>query len=441
MLNAADPLRVAFLGVSSHNRAILEFFFANAGKHLFRLVPLDEPQVLIADFDQTGTQQAWEDNYSAAPRPGIALAMQNPNIERTIWVAKPLTMQALGDAAAQVRPLLPEGHSDTPRDTPNTPPDAAHTDTTATSKISNTVQPFGLPAKPKRPQQTTLLVSTAGATAPSPSPQDNSPEHLVRPRVAHLNTKAPPSAPLIDPDQQEQRWQQLCGDHGDIEQQALPHSPELLFSPDNHLLGHLQQALHLMRQSNQPVHIDINQGQEQLLMLPTTQQVYSSLDKLSEDFMWLCHLPMAAEQVQLSQADPETLARLEDQLKGNKYNLEALLWTASLLTARGRLSRTMPLEQSLILNYWPNLTRLESTPHNMRIAAIWYQRAGTVFEIAAWLDIPQRYVFAFHTAASTLGLLIADQGQRPRREPTTAPQKNRGLFSRLLQRLLGGGTR
>jgi hypothetical protein len=61
-----------------------------------------------------------------------------------------------------------------------------------------------------------------------------------------------------------------------------------------------------------------------------------------------------------------------------------------------------------------------------------------VFDLAKWLEIPQRYIFAFYTAAQALDLMAIDEGKVEYQEKEE-PKKNRGLFSRLLKRLLGGG--
>jgi hypothetical protein len=76
----------------------------------------------------------------------------------------------------------------------------------------------------------------------------------------------------------------------------------------------------------------------------------------------------------------------------------------------------------------------------MSLSAMWTQQAATPFDIAKQLGIPQRYAFAFHSATYLLNLLERMQIV-PKPNPTTEPKKNRGLFSRLLKRLLGGGNK
>ena len=136
---------------------------------------------------------------------------------------------------------------------------------------------------------------------------------------------------------------------------------------------------------------------------------------------------------------------MEQQAEGDPdallLDLEAFVWVSSLLTARGRLGRGVDIEQKISLKYWPNLTRLEQFPHIMRIAALWNQRPASALDIAKALSIPQRYVFAFHTAANALNLFEMDQNKLKSREKEMPKQENRGFFSRLLKRLLGGGTK
>jgi hypothetical protein len=49
-------------------------------------------------------------------------------------------------------------------------------------------------------------------------------------------------------------------------------------------------------------------------------------------------------------------------------------------------------------------------------------------------------VFSFYTAANTLNLFELDQTKLKSREKEK-PKESRGLFSRLLKRLLGGGAK
>lgn len=202
------------------------------------------------------------------------------------------------------------------------------------------------------------------------------------------------------------------------------------------MLSALQQG----KQAGTPIQLKFD-TYDQILLLPNLNLVYTSFDLTSDKFAVLCNTPIQAGKVHLHTPTSAELPALEQAYRADKehtHDLESILWTVTLLASHGRLNRDVNIGQRWLLKHWPNLTRVESIPQVMRIAAAWQQRPGTVFEVAKWLDIPQRYVFAFFTAASVLGLMAMDEGKVEYQEKE-APKKNRGLFSRLLKRLLGGG--
>ncbi len=459
MLNSSgNPLRVALLSISPHNRAILEFFFAGAGKQLFKTSSLPEAEILIADFDHPGAEQEWQQETSTSNKPGIVLSVREVKINNTVWVPKPLTSQALVNAAEKMRALLPEqapvGTSQNlEKPFPSLPP-----------KL--TTRPFGLNTRPAaRPVPTTRpLPAHQTFRLPEEDDADVGIATLAKKETAPrtVTVAAPlaqslgtPSIPATDgfltiaeihtPEKNqaeaEQRWLLLCGNYEDIDP-ATWHDSVLRYTTENYLLNSVLDALQLARQSGQTVQVKID-GQDDLLLMPATNLAHSRLDIHSATFAELCNTPIQAGRVQLHLPSMSELAAIEQTHLNdteNTHDLEALIWTTSLLTSHGRLNRNIDARQNMILKHWPNLTRLEALPHVMRIAAIWQERPGSVFDVAKWLNIPQRYVFAFFTAASTLGLLVVDQGKIHYQE-NAAPKKNRGLFSRLLKRLLGGGAK
>ncbi len=436
----STPLRVSLLGVSSHNRAILEFFFAGAGKHLFKLVPEAEAEVIIADFDHPNTEQEWQQHAAEQQRPCVILSMREVQIPQTVWVAKPLSIQALTQAASQVRALLPETMASNPVvDTSS----SSKTEVDFTTTLPATPQPFGLMHQKRRLQKPALVVPVTEATQEpriSPAKTDKPTENEAkqpRPQPPRPKTITPLSPQTTA--EQVQRWQLLCGEREDTHLKDLATQTDWFYTPETYLISKIRDAVRLANQSAQPVHLEIGLRYN-ILLLPHSHQVFGDINWYSGKFAQLCSTPIQPGQVQLHIPSTTDLAELENRLQKYSSSVERLIWTSSLLTARGRLSRSSDIGQTLILTHWPNLTRVESIPHVMRIAASWHQQPGTLFEVAQRLDIPQRYVAAFHTAASALGLLVEHQGTIPIKEKTE-PQQNRGLFARLLKRLLGGGSR
>lgn len=87
-----------------------------------------------------------------------------------------------------------------------------------------------------------------------------------------------------------------------------------------------------------------------------------------------------------------------------RHSTESWLWKIALWTYRGKLPESTDLSMRVYLRYWPNFTRLQEIPQAMKIATLWSKQRVTLGFTAATLKIPQRYVFAFYSAAYTIGL-------------------------------------
>jgi hypothetical protein len=88
---------------------------------------------------------------------------------------------------------------------------------------------------------------------------------------------------------------------------------------------------------------------------------------------------------------------------------EALLWRLALLTYRGLIpDDTNPLDR-VFLTHWPNMTRLDTVPDSLRIAALWSRMPVDLGYTARALGIPQKHVFLFYAAARSLGLVGPEQ--------------------------------
>lgn len=446
----SGPLKVSLLTISPHNRAILEFFFTGAGRNLFKIVSVQEAEAFIVDYDHPGAREDWE-KHRATQKAGIILSVHAVDLPNTVWVAKPLTSKALTEAVDKVHALPPAA-----------PPPASQ-------PLPEAVEPKPAPPPPERPFVRDLPPITqpfglAGSAARKPRrlvidlPDD---EDDTPPAVASVpaSTAAPlvgifdpaettipmeeidrPVEPSISPEQAEQRWKQLCGAREDIASPSAWHLEAMLYTPENYLLTNVLDALRLSQQSKQTVQIKLS-ADDYVLLMPESNFAYCTLDTRSDEFTMLCNNPVQTAKVALHIPSNAELLPLEEHAEKDaecRLDLEAFIWTTSLLTAQGRLGRGVDVNQKVALKHWPNMTRLEQFPHVMRIAALWHQRPGTLFEIAKALNVPQRHVISFYTAASTLNLFELDQSKLKSREKE-APKQNRGLFSRLLKRLLGGG--
>ncbi|PIE01360.1 MAG: hypothetical protein CSA79_00600 [Thiothrix nivea] len=480
MLNSPNnPLKVALLSISPHNRAILEFFFAGAGKQIFKPVTLEEADALIVDFDHPGAQQEWQDRISQVPTPAIVLSVKESDTGNTVWVPKPLTSQALVRSAEQIRKMLPD----------TTETEYAEV-TAGKQKFANDMSPlralldsqredkqvFGLSGEYKRSNagrptyqgaESLVKENRSFVTRAEPDsviaadtvkadeqliatedvfiPEPLSDEEIILKTEGEgisLGQVTTPDESTPDKEQQERRWAMLCGEAEERLTARNWQESAQLYTPENYLLNSLVDALKLSRESKQYVQVVLEENGAFILLMPDVNLAYSSIDLYSDAFTHLCDKPLQGGRAKLHLPDTGTLSELEEIVRqdaSHTYDMEGLIWTVSLLTSHGRLSRNAEMS-SFRLRSWPNLTRLEQFPHVMPIAALWSQQPGNVFDMSEWLNVPQRYVLAFFNAAHTLGLFEVDHGKAGH-EQKAAPKKNRGLFSRLLKRLLGGGSK
>lgn len=460
MLNSTNgPLKVALLSISPHNRAILEFFFAGSGRDLFTMVSDDDAEVFIVDYDHPGAAEKWEDRQSPE-RPGIALSVREVELSNTIWLSKPLTTKALTDAATAIRALVP---SDASNNESTASHSTADNDDTAAAPIaleSQSASPFGVHAGAKKRSSVVLRFDDdeedQNAAAPlvrdATDNDSSSNDETQLPAADEVdNTSVEENTSFVDFDdidsglseeEQERRWHQLCGNQDDTANEQNWQAETTFFTPENYLLTNVVDAMRLAKQSGQMVQLKIDE-QHFALLMPDVNYSYCTLDLYSDDFATLCNNPMQTGKVHLhipSNNEAAALEAIVDNNTDKRYDMEAFVWSTSLLTSQGRLKRNADATQKIALKSWPNLTRLEHIPHIMRIAALWNQRPGNVFDMVKWLDIPQRYVFAFYTAAETLNLFEVDETKLKTREKA-APKKQRGLFARLLKRLIGGGSK
>jgi hypothetical protein len=449
-------LKVNLLDVSPHNKAILEFFFAGAGSKLFKVSTREEADAFIVDFDHPNAQQHWEEVNATLNKPTMVLAFYQTDATNTVWLAKPLTTKALSEAAKKVWALLknPEVYSKPSASIENTqtaePPQqrvfekrapvgsntaalkkqmTANTNNPISRPAINTTPPpkqKTIPAKKLLAETNTDAITTTQEVATAPRP------------VAKVAPKPSSNKPTISLEEKQQRWKKLCGELENIKNPNAWKNEVVLYTPENYLITSLQDALRLALQSRQMVQIDYQSAT--FYFMPEVTQAYSSIAIDSDEFEALCKSPVKKTDVviHIMSTKEVELARGTLSVKTkNIFDLEGFMWTAMLLTASGKLHRNVDIRRRIMLKQWPNLPRIETFPHVVRISALWASDAFNMLEIAHNLQIPQRYVFSFYNAACILGLMEHDPEKLKGKMQSKSPNKNRGLFSRLLKRLIG----
>ncbi len=451
-----NSLKVSLLDISPHNKAILEFFFAGAGSRLFTVTGSADADIFIVDFDHPNAKQNWEKTNAVDKKPTLALAFYEVDIENVVWLAKPLSIQSLTQAAAKVHELLDkDGGSQTEvsHSTPSSESSAvkrpsatsafsikALADEAKKKAIKPVVKPTAIPPKMLRPEKK-LVASVTETEKQSSAPAQREVSASKLQKNAPKSLKPKSSKPVISLEEKQKRWEKLCGNEEDIKNVAAWKSELALYTPENYLISSLQDALRLAIQSQQLVQIKY---QAVIFnFMPKANQAYSSVDITSDEFENLCKTPVKKADVYIhimTEKEVESANKVSEARPNGVYDLEGFIWTSMLLTSSGKLHRNVDLKKRVMLRHWPNFTRIETFPHVVRISALWSNDAFNMLEVAHNLDIPQRYVFAFYNASCVLGLIEHSPDKLKTRIQHTQekPQnKNRGLFSRLLNRLLG----
>jgi hypothetical protein len=164
---------------------------------------------------------------------------------------------------------------------------------------------------------------------------------------------------------------------------------------DDRLLGHISRAIVQQIPAQSAICLAL-QGGPGIYISPHTEMVTVTGDNIN--LHDLAQQDFATDRVSLSMG---AMPKADSQ---SQIGLEAFLWKLALYTYRGLLPEGVNVNEPVYLRYWPNLTRFEPTPNAMRISSLWCRQPTNLAVITRMLNIPQRHVFSFYAAASTLGL-------------------------------------
>lgn len=440
--NQNITLRVCLEDVGTHNKAVLDFFFAKLGQHTFsRVDTQEEANVLIIDYDYPPARQRYEEEFQEWHKPAIVLSISPVEINEAIWLAKPLTSRALMDAAEQVQAKLLEIPAEV--EVTQEASEQVAEDPQVVEQLRKEQAAIKRAASLQRPEIKPLdeapvnipLVSNGPATQSVPGTEDDTPVEETPDESASVS-KPVVDAPLSEAEQKA-RWQLLCGEMEDVDPSS---DLSTLHAEDSFFLSSLKDAVRLARQCQQGVLL--NFPQSRIYVLPEIHRVFCGIPTHSpefESFIKECNASDGGKMHILSTQEIHELNDMIAQHTEALYDLESFVWSSSLLSAQGLLSRELSPSKAVGLKHWPSLTRLEHFPHVLPIAALWSAESQSAFDIARSLNVPQRYVFSFYNAASALGLIEQDPEKLIKKQPTSrTTEAPRGLFSRLLKRLIGG---
>ncbi len=585
------PIKIEILDISPKNKAVLEFFFNNSGKSLFKKSNQDNADAFIIDYDFPGAKENWQKNYAAQKKPCIIFSFKKVDLPNTVSVIKPIKAKALADAGAELRKMmaLNDVKAEQSRETVSKQEQSAtekkrqlHAEPAIAGNDNAIEADTGLLAieeeaplteteKTSFPQINAKLVQdenvsfnpvdldTSGAenpgnTAAKTGDEETSIESLldelsadmpdveelfndtpeenetgltssnpvipvVNNPVLTLDTSAPskdksdksasttphimleendgemissddeieallqsiqqrtdekeqqlesieqkaanakPVKPGREPTKAEKRWALLCGeiddiaDSNDIKNMQSGSVNSLLrtkvrnisYNTKNHMFSYFLLAIKQAKRHLQV--IEMRYLNRTMVIDHALNCVYCDRTIYSDSFAKFCSEPSNQADLTMRIIKDEDEIRQYRKIIGlaqdTTYSMESFIWTASLLTSRGRLPQQLEITDKIKLKHWPDLPRLEQIPHAVRIAAVFYKHPGNLLEVANWLHIPQRYVFAFYNGVLALDMIEVQKAEISKTpepsffeiEESTEKTKNRGLFSRLLTKL------
>ncbi|MCU7817200.1 MAG: hypothetical protein KZQ89_16075 [Candidatus Thiodiazotropha sp. (ex Lucinoma kastoroae)] len=224
----------------------------------------------------------------------------------------------------------------------------------------------------------------------------------------------------------------FVGTSPDIDPKDPAQLTKVYYKPDHYLQGFIQQALNQAVRYNKNIAIE---GPWPAIILDIEKhRIWVSAEE--RQLRPYCTVPDATLEVPLRILEVDEAS----PIGAREFPIQAFLWQLALWASRGRLPHGTDLSQPIYLRRWPNFTRLVMTPYALPIAALWVEQPRSLMDTAETLDIPQRYVFAFYSAAHAIQLAgetrrAVDTLIEP---PAVKQSQHRGLFGRLLNRLRGG---
>ncbi len=376
--NDQKVLKLHVVGVDERSRNALKLFFKHNCNNAFSLV--DEPQadVFLIDMDGYGAEDRYQEVSAKYPdHQMIIMSLSTKSVAGHQFLRKPININQLKSVLA----------------------DAGIYKTT--------------PAKEKK--QASKVAKPVIKTA------SHSPGY-----AANLLT--------------ETEIHSFVGSAKDIDVLNPQQLSTIYFDPNNYLLGKLQQAC-----SEAMEHQRVTQVVgfwQPITIFPLTGKIHVELTDRQLQAISIVSVSGKGGVINMADVEIKSIKQSDNfapPSKGEYHDIETFLWKMALWSARGRLPIGITIEKPVYLRAWPNFTRIIVTPHALRISACLVKYPRSLIDIATTLQIPQRYVFAFFTAANQVGL--AGQARRASDLMVEAPKVQKSAKSGLLTRILEKLTR
>lgn len=396
--SADGPLLVDLIGANQRMRDTLAMVFRGPVHGRCLLASGEDARAVVVNLDGVGAQTDWDRYRERHPdRPSIVLALDTRPVEHaTAVVAKPVRIDQFVAALDAVHSQLSSAES---------APQSRQQSKPATSPVV----PFVVP-----PSAPVPAIPPAVANVPRAAP-------AAEDAPTQANHRSDARQPAV-----RDRWQRVCGSAPDCNLDDPAEAARRRFSGSARLLACARAAIETSRADGAPVHVRLR-GQPVVTIDAGRDLVTTSFS--DDQLAALCGSDLDDHLI-------DTAVAVESG-NGARASIDALLWKLALWTYRGDLTPDAPLDDRVYLARWPNLTRLAATPNATRIAALLVRHPMQLARVAEALAIPQRHVFAFHAAASAIGLagIARRDSDHLVAQLPPEPHSRRSLLGRLARHL------
>jgi len=383
MSQLSAPLRIALVGMDQRVKYMLGLFFKGACKNSCVIVEDKLAEISMVDMDSPNAQALYDGQRIQFPtHQYIVLSLGDKNIADAFYVAKPIKVGQLLEVLTKLRKIR-----------------QAH-------KLSSDIDVLE------------LKECSVRKTA------------LIKQKTSNDKASAYKPAMRLDESNATSYMGALHAIDINDEKQCRMAS----YKPNNFLQAYVEHAYDVALSKNKIVSLE--HSWKPIIIFPEKNKVY--IDANEKQLQAVCRI-----QLDVFSHTSGLAVSLHDEMDESAletyrvFSMDAFLWQITLWTAQGRYPEKLDLSQAVFLREWPNMTRLMLFPHAMRIAALMHEKPRNLIDIARLLNVPEQYVFAFYSAAHSIGL--ANQAVRQvdsmvKHELPTKPKK-RGIFARILGRL------
>ncbi len=453
-------LKVALAEMSGRERSMLEFFFTQKLDKRVQLVSESAADVVVFDLDSPGAMQHWEAFADEQAGYALGISYQRPEreTERSAWVEKPLASanmrkaleklsgmidadrdtseqtatesvtleQAVPDQLHQAKPVLEQSPTFTGRDWPEVIPEEPMADPLSEPMpVVEDLTPASIPV-PKRTISNRKKPAESPITACGPRISAEEPGSCPAPnhqRVRGVNILS------LSATQED-----LCGKRRDVDLDDWGKCIALYYLVENYFQTGVEKAWRLAVSEQKPVLLSALG--EKIAFFPNDNEICTTIRE--DALIDLCNLKVRSDQLEIKTLTGDEAHYYHIKRKiTTSYVLQAdaFVWLVALLSSRGRIPKGVDMDRPVCMTRWPNLTRMVTTPEMMKIAALWASRQVSLRDAPAVLGVPQRYVFAFFSAAYAIDLVKLGALPEQLKEAPREKAEGGSLFARLLSHL------